>query len=154
MLIKSTYLKVLITALTLSSSAIAIADESKFKIAVVKKEFGIKDSEILAFNKHMRNCAELTKALKADESEIACNAAIASIKLVKTDSRKAKFLESLTYSNRGISRFVNNDLTGAKDDLLTAMRIDENSITESNLELINSFITDEVSFEKPTTIAD
>lgn len=154
MLIKSIYLKVLITALTLSSSTIAIADETKFKIAIVKKEHGIKDSDVLAFNKHMRTCADLTIAQNTDESEIACTAAITSLKVVKTDSRKAKYLKSLTYSNRGISRYVNNDLSGAKADLMTAIRIDANAITQSNLKLINSFVSNDNNLGKPTSIAD
>jgi hypothetical protein len=154
MLIKSIYLKVLITAVTLSSSITAVADETKFKIAVVKKEFGFNSSKVLAFNKNMRSCAELTIAQKTDESEVACTAAITSLKLVKTDTKKAKYLASLTYSNRGISRYVNNDLTGAKDDLIIATRIDANSITQNNLKLINSFLANDNSLDKPTSIAD
>lgn len=154
MLIKSVYLKVLFTALTLSSSVIAVADEAKFKIAVVKKEFGIHDQDVLAFNKHMRTCAELTKAQKTNESEVACTAAITSLKLVKAETRKTKYLESLSYSNRGISRYVNNDLSGAKDDLLTAIRIDANAITQSNLKLLNSFAPNDNNLDKPTSIAD
>jgi len=154
MLIKSIYLKVLITTLTLSSSFIAVADETKFKIAEVKKEFGINDTSVLAFNKNMSACAELTKAKEINEAELACTAAITSVKSIKANAKKAKYLESLSYSNRGISRYLNNNLTGAQDDLMTAALIDSNSITQSNLKLINSLISDDYNIDKPTNIAD
>jgi hypothetical protein len=154
MLIKSIYLKVLIMTLIISSSVTVFADETKFKIAVVKKEFGIKDINVLAFNKNMKSCAELTKSHKTDQSEIACTAAITSLKLIKTNTRKAKYLESLSYSNRGISRYVNNDLTGAKDDLMTASRIHKNSITESNFKLINLLVSEFNRFDKQTSNVD
>jgi hypothetical protein len=61
MLIKSTYLKLIITSLTLSTSIAAVADVTKFKMAVVKNEFGIQNSNILAFNENMSSCTELTQ---------------------------------------------------------------------------------------------
>jgi len=154
MLIKSIYLKVLITALTLSSSVIAVADETKFKVAVVKKEVGIKDSNVLTFNKNMNSCAELTHAKKTIKSEIACTAAITSIKSINTNTNKAKYLESLTYSNRGISRYMNDDFSGAMDDFIAAILIDSNSITKSNMKLIKRFLADNNSNDEPANIAE
>lgn len=136
MLIKSIYLKVLITTLTLSGSITALANETKFKIAVIKKEVGNESSTILAFNKNMNSCVELIKAKKINESEITCSAAIENIKLIKTDTPNTKYIESLSYSNRAISRYLNHNLSGAKDDLITAILIDSNAITKSNLKLI------------------
>lgn len=136
MLIKSKYLKVILTTLALSSSATVLAQEAKFKVAVVKNGISHHNVHVLAFNKNMDSCAEFTQANKARKSELACTAAITSIKSIKNNSRKAKYLESLSYSNRGISRYMNDDLLGAMDDFIAAILVDSNTITRSNLKLI------------------
>ena len=153
MLLKSIYSKVLITAFALSSSIATANDITKFKLVVIKKEFGYQNSYITTFNKNMSSCTELTKIKKATESEIACTAAITSVKSINTNTKRAKFLESLSYSNRGVSRYMNDDLSGAKDDLLTATLIDSNTITQSNLELLNRLVPDNKNLNKPTNIA-
>ncbi len=136
MLIKSRYLKVIITTLALSSSIAAVADETMFKIAVVKKANSSQNIHVLAFNKNMDSCAAFTQAKKANKSELACTAAITSVRAIKANSKRVKYLESLSYSNRGISRYLNNELSGAMDDLLNAVLIDSNTITRGNLKLI------------------
>jgi hypothetical protein len=141
MLNKSAYLKVIITTLVLCSSVTAVADETKFKIAVVKNAIGNKNSNVIAFNKNMDSCVALTQAKKVDKSELACTAAINSIKSIKTNNKKAKYLESLSYSNRGISRYMNDDLVGATDDFIAAFFIDSNSVTQNNLKLIQSALS-------------
>lgn len=141
MLNKSTHLKAIIATFVLCSSITAVADETKFKIAVVKNTMGHKNSHIIAFNKNMDSCAALTQAKKTNKSELACTAAINSFKSIKNNSKKAKYLESLSYSNRGISRYMNDDLVGATDDLIAAFFIDSNSITESNLKLIKNALS-------------
>ena len=153
MLIKSTYSKVIITTLALSGSIAAVADETKFKIAVVKKAIGNQNIHVLAFNKNMDSCAAFTQAKKANKSELACTAAITSVKSIKVNSKKVKYLESLSYSNRGISRYLNNDLSGATDDLITAVLIDSNAITRGNLNLIKqrSFSVDSIN---PSELSD
>jgi hypothetical protein len=141
MLNKSTYLKAIITTFVLCSSVIAVADEAKFKIAVVKNAIGNKNSHVIAFNKNMDSCVALTQAKKVNKSELACTAAINSIKSIKGNNKKARYLESLSYSNRGISRYMNDDLVGATDDLIAAFFIDSNSITQSNLKLIKNALS-------------
>ena len=97
MSIKATYLKVIITTLALSSSIAAVADQTKFKIAVVKKAIGSQNTDVLAFNNNMDSCAAFTQANKSNESELACTAAITSIKSIKSNTQKAKYLESLKW---------------------------------------------------------
>lgn len=147
MLIKSTYLKTIIATLALSSSIAAIADEAKFKIAIVKNTIGSHSPHVLTFNKNMGLCASFTQAKKSNESELACTAAITSIKSIEGSNKKIKYLESLSYSNRGISRYLDNNLSGATNDLITAVLIDSNAITRGNLKLINqhSFLADSMS---------
>jgi hypothetical protein len=49
---------------------------------------------------------------------------------------------------------MNDDFTGAKDDLITASLIDSNQITESNLRLIKRFSSGSKSNDKPEKIAE
>ena len=80
MLTKSTYLKVIFTILALSTSIAAVADETKFKVAVVKDTIGSHNIHVLAFNKNMDSCAAFTQAKRTKKSELACTAAITSVK--------------------------------------------------------------------------
>lgn len=147
MLTKSTCLRVIFTTLALSSSIAAVADETKFKIAVVKKTIGSHSPHILAFNENMDSCAAFTQAKKANKSELACTAAISSLKSIEGNNKKVKYLESLSYSNRGISRYMNDDFSGAMDDFIAAILVDSNTITRGNLKLIKqrSLIVDSTS---------
>jgi hypothetical protein len=136
MLIKSTYLRVIITTLILSSSTSVFADEVKFRLAIVKDAIGVKDANVTDFNKNMSLCVAYTQTNNANKSEAACTAAIAGIKLLTGHAKKTKYLESLSYSNRGISRYLNKDFSGATDDLIAAVLIDSNPIAKGNLKLL------------------
>jgi hypothetical protein len=138
MLIKSTHLKVIITTLALSISIAAVADDTQFKMAVVKNSIGSQNINVLAFNKNMDSCAVFTQAKKSNKSDLACTAAITSVKSIKSNSIKIKYLESLSYSNRAISRYINDDLSGAMDDLTTAILIDSNA--KANFKLMKQRI--------------
>ena len=147
MLAKSTYLKVIFTTFALSSSIADAADKTKFKIAVVKNTIGSHSPHVLAFNENMDSCAAFTQAKKAKKSELTCTAAISSVKSIKGNNKKVKYLESLSYSNRGISRYMNNDFSGAMNDFIVAILVDSNAITRGNLKLIkqHSLIVDSTS---------
>lgn len=147
MLIKSTYLKVIITALALSSSISTFASEVKFKLAIIKDSSGIQDKNIIAFNKKMNLCAAFTRSKDTIEAESACSDAITSFKTIKGNTNKTKYYESLSYSNRGISRFLNDDISGAKDDFIAAIVIDSNTITKGNLKLLkqHSLVDESIS---------
>jgi hypothetical protein len=136
MLTKSKYLKIILTTLALSGSIAAVADETKFKIAVVKDTIGSHSTNVHAFNKNMDACAAFTQAKRTNKSELACTAAITSVKSIKKNNHKVKYLESLSYSNRGISRYMNDNISGAMDDFVAAILVDSNAITRGNLKLI------------------
>jgi hypothetical protein len=140
MLTKSTYLKIIITTLALSSSISAIADETMFKIAVVKKDIGSRKTHVLDFYKSMELCTAYIQTKNSKKSETACSVAITSAKLLPKNNNKTKYLRSLSYSNRGISRYINDDFSGAMDDLTTAILIDSNAITKGNLKLMKQSI--------------
>jgi hypothetical protein len=136
MLIKSTTLKVIITTLALSSAVSAFAGEVKFKLAVIEDTAGIQETNVITFNKKMSQCAAFAQTNKAIESEVACTDAIRSVQVLNGHSSTVNYLKSLSYSNRGISRYLHDDISGAEDDFIAAILIDSNVITKSNLKLL------------------
>lgn len=137
MLFNAKFLKVIITTLTLTGSASVIAEEVKFKLTKVKSHVGIQSADSRNFNKSMNSCVELAKFENTIESEQACTKAIEVMESINVHTSEAIYLKSLSYSNRGISRYMNDDLVGAKADFIAATHIDSNNITKSNLMLLN-----------------
>lgn len=152
MTIKSTIFKVLLTSFVLTSSVAALAKDATFKIAVVKDAIGTKN--IIAgdlttsinqltntvkaentFDNNMGLCVAYLQNKSIEKSESACTAAINSTKSMSLRNERAVYLKSLSYSNRGISRFLNHNFSGALEDLTIALSIDSNPITENNLKL-------------------
>lgn len=150
---KSIFLKALVTTLALTSAMSATADTETFKVAIIKNALGSKDilngnfnssieklilkkKQHNNFNKNMGLCVAYSKTQNSIKSESACTAAIDNANSFRSHNKKVRYLKSLSYSNRGISRYRNGDVRGAMDDLTIAMSIDANPITESNLKLI------------------
>ena len=150
MKIKKIFLKSLLTSLVFGSSLSAVADSDKFKIAIIGNAEGSK--EILSgdfnnsiesltktsavkssFENSMGLCAAYIKTNNANKSESACSTAIDSANAMNLRSKKGIYLKSLSYSNRGISRYLNNNISGAIEDLTMAISIDTNPITKNNL---------------------
>ncbi len=85
-------------------------------------------------------CVAYLKSDLIDEAELACTLAIKQIESQQNQRQSTKYLTSLSYSNRGISRYVKNDINGALDDLTTAILIDSNPITQSNLHTAKKYL--------------
>ena len=162
MKIKNAFLKVIFTGLVLSNSLSAIASEESFKVAIIGGTYGneaILEGDLnTGIRKLKRNSARkksfetsmglCTAYIKTKDinSESACSSAIDSANAMNWKSKKGIYLKSLGYSNRGIARYMNNNISGAIDDLTIAVSIDENPITKNNLALVkNEFLNEEVS---------
>lgn len=156
---KNVFLKTLLTSLVLSTSLTAVANEANFKVAIIGNAQGSK--EILSgdfnngiesltktsaakssFENSMGLCAVYIKTKDANKSESACSTAIDSANSMNWRSKRGIYLKSLSYSNRGISRYLNNDIAGAIDDLTMAITIDTNEITRSNLIFVTKSVTE------------
>ncbi|MFB0980499.1 MAG: hypothetical protein QMC62_06260 [Alteromonadaceae bacterium] len=154
--IKPTLVKTLLATLVLSNPVLALESDAALRVAVVKHATGTPEivkgqfgSGIKKLNRLQRDedsfgssmglCVAYLQSKDAVQSESACTAAINSAKKINLRSAKADYLKSLSYNNRGISRYINNDISGALSDLNAAVLIDENTITTGNLALIKQY---------------
>ena len=146
-------IKLIISTLLLSNTLMALASDAPFKVAIVKDALGSKDialgeiklgidklsaskkSQTFYANK-MSLCVAYLQANYSEKSESACTAAIISVESFPQVSSSVRYLTSLSYSNRGVARYKNNDLTAALNDFESAVIIDENPITIANLAIM------------------
>ncbi|MBA6347448.1 MULTISPECIES: hypothetical protein [unclassified Colwellia] len=143
----------LLITLLVSNPVSAFESDTALKVAVVKDARGTQDivkgnfnksimkltkrhQDESSYNSHMSLCVAYLQADNAEQSELACTAAIDSIEAMNLNNTIGLYLKSLSYSNRGISRYKNNDISGALADLNQAILIDENTITLGNLKII------------------
>lgn len=146
--------KALAATIAISCSASAMAEISTFKVAVIKDTTasqeiisGDLEASITQLTLNNKNtfenntglCVAYLKSKNVEKSESACTAAIESISSVGYDKKKT-YLQSLSYSNRAIARYLKNDFTGAMDDLSVATSINSNTITAGNLQLLKNKI--------------
>jgi hypothetical protein len=155
---KSIALKSIIGTTLLATSIAATAANVNFKVAVI--EDAPKSQAIIAgdyesaiaslskqkisnssFEEQTSLCVAYIKSETSLASESVCTAAITSAKKLNATSSKVRYLRSISYNNRAISRYHNNDIAGAMNDLVTAYKIDNNPITKTNLTLIKASIT-------------
>jgi hypothetical protein len=154
MTIKNISYKALAATIAISCSASAMAEISTFKVAVIKDTTasqeiisGDLEASITQLTLNNKNtfenntglCVAYLKSKNVEKSESACTAAIESISSVSYDKKKT-YLQSLSYSNRAIARYLKNDFTGAMDDLSVATSINSNTITAGNLQLLKNKI--------------
>jgi hypothetical protein len=167
--IKPTLLKTLMATLVLSNPVLAFESDATLRVAVIKDATGTNDivkgnfdtgitkltrrhKDEGSFNRNMGLCVAYLQSDDAIQSESACTAAIDSAKEIGFKSDKADYLKSLSYNNRGISRYINNDISGALSDLNAAVLIDENTITASNLKLVKQYSYKQENLVSATTL--
>lgn len=153
---KLAVLNTIIGATLFTTSITAVASDVKFKIAVI--ENAPKSQEILngdydtaiatlsktithnsSFDKVTSLCVAHIKSKVSEGSESACTAAIETA----IDNKEPSYLRSISYNNRAIARYQNNDISGAMTDLKQASKINNNPIIKANLsQLKSTMITD------------
>jgi len=150
--IKHTLLTTLIVSSAFTSSVSARENSSSFKLAIVKDYLGSRSIALgnyakginyltrnntinSTFESKMGLCTAYIKTSNIDKSESACTSAINDLKTIKKDNKQVTYIKSVSYSNRGVSRYLNDDIAGAIEDLTTAVLIDSNPITTHNLKL-------------------
>ena len=155
MKLKSLILKTLISSLVLSTPITAMASELNFKVAVIKNSdwsqnmiagnydeiiasLSIKNIDKITFEEHTSLCVAYLKSNNAMKSESACTAAVKSANTIDFPYKKATYLQSISYSIRAIARYLQNDTSGAMNDLTSAILLDNNSIVQANLRLVKS----------------
>jgi Flp pilus assembly protein TadD len=146
---KTLLFNVMLTATVVANPTFASENKTRLQVAIVNGSIG--SDKILSgdldegikkimyrrlnqndYDKHMGLCVAYLKNKEFVLSESSCTDAIKYTRIV--DLRP--YYKALAYSNRGVSRYLNNDLNGAINDLRLAKSIDVNSITETNLTFI------------------
>ncbi len=150
---KSIYLTTLLLSLTVSSTVLANANSSALKVAVVADSFSSKNivnglyhasinkltrynRKANTYNSNMNLCAAYLKLGEIKKSTRACRAAVFNAERASSNASNARFLKALSYSNRAVSKYQNQDFVGAIADLSMAVSIDANDITDSNLRVM------------------
>ena len=147
----------LLATLLLSTSPATLANEGIFQVAVVKGSIGTADitkgevalgiKKLTAsesskdfYDRKMNLCVAYLQSAQSNKSESACTEAINSIESIKHQNSKVRYLTSLNYSNRGVARYKQNQLTAALKDFEFAVTIDNNPITAGNLQKIKQLL--------------
>ncbi|SET62573.1 tetratricopeptide repeat protein [Thalassotalea agarivorans] len=134
----------------------ASANSDNLKVAVFSDNPGTK--KIVAGN-YEKGLEEVSNASESNEIAIATANCVANIKLNQFEqakshcdqavslseatggrSRKDQYVKAVTYSNRAILHYLNNDRVAAIDDLTDAMHIQENDVTKHNLSVIQATV--------------
>ena len=153
----------ILATLLFSATQSALANDVKFKVAVVKGAIGSVDitqgelasgiKKLTASEKNkdfyaskMNLCVAYLQSNYQEQSESACTAAIDSLESMQNANRKVQYLTALNYSNRGVARYRKNQLVAALADFEAAVAIDQNPITNANLASIRQLL--------PTTKVD
>ena len=147
----------LLATLLLSTTHATLANEAIFQVAVVKGTVGTADltkgkvalgiKKLTAsesskdfYDRKMNLCVAYLQSTQNKKSESAYTEAIDSIESIKRQSSKVRYLTSLNYSNRGVARYKQNQLTAALKDFEFAVTIDDNPITAGNLQKIRRLL--------------
>ena len=153
----------ILATLLFSATQSALANDAKFKVAVVKGAIGsvdITQGELASgikklttseknkdfYASKMNLCVAYLQSNYEEKSESACTAAIDSLESMPNANRKVQYLTALNYSNRGVARYRKNQLVAALEDFEAAVAIDQNPITNANLASIRQLL--------PTTKVD
>lgn len=160
----TTSIKIIAASLLISGTAYASSAEPLFKVATMKSSMKITGTQKLTsftnqkiltdtFASAMKMCAENLKNKDIAETQ-ACSQAIETGKYFSHNSKKSRYLKSLSYSNRGVARYLNNDKEGALSDFEQAAQIDKNSITTANLRKIQTRLNTVSTDSNNTITAD
>ncbi|WP_076418986.1 hypothetical protein [Colwellia sp. UCD-KL20] len=152
MKLKPLLLTTLISSTILAAPLTAVASETNLKVAVIKDAAASESilngeyKEVIAnlssksqdFEESTTLCVAYLKSDNEEMSETACTAAIRSAKNLDASSKKMRYLQSISYNNRAVARYLKDDMSGAMSDLALAQSLDSNPLVEENLSLINS----------------
>ncbi len=139
----------LVLSTLVSTTAVAANSVNGMRIAVIKDALG---SDEIINGDYATAMTRITTAKNTDDYENTMGLCVANIKLEEwklatqactksievlqpmlASNGRAKYLMSVTYSNRAIAKYLANDTHGALDDLSTAILIDDNKLVKNNL---------------------
>jgi len=174
---KLTALTLLTASMTLPSFIVNAENNGGMRIAIIKGAVGSNDIingnyqqatsklatlplEPISANKHaeieyaMGLCAAFIKMDKLSQAKKACTNAIDSLDALNSSSQQIKYLTAMSYSNRGIAKYLADDTQGAYDDITTAMLIDGNDVVKENLIQFKKTISTDNLYSSTMPVAD
>ena len=145
---KTTAAALTLAALT-CTNAIAASNTHGMQIAVIQGALGsdeILDGKYVSAKNNISNaaknndyehsmglCVANIKLAAWEEATKECTKSIDKLRPILNSNGRAKYLMSVTYSNRAIARYLASDSHGALDDLSTALLFDNNKLVKNNL---------------------
>ncbi|WP_404340169.1 hypothetical protein [Pseudoalteromonas mariniglutinosa] len=147
----STLLKRIALSSLLTCSAIALADQSDYKLmiiddantsaAILQGHYeSVLNQQVKVNNDQTRNyelvfnqCAVSVKLKNFNDAETHCTQAISLLNSSKVPGYKRRELTSFALSNRGVARIMANNNTAALSDFYEAVQISANDLVSHNL---------------------
>ncbi|MCP4585066.1 MULTISPECIES: hypothetical protein [unclassified Pseudoalteromonas] len=129
----STLMKRVALSSLLTCSAMAVADQSDYKLMVIDQSITANVAENRQYEQAFNDCALSVKDKKFSEAETLCSKAISLLSTSKVPSHKRRELTSFTLSNRGVARIMSENDTAALSDFYEAVQISGNELVEHNL---------------------
>ncbi|MBQ4800879.1 hypothetical protein J8L73_17425 [Pseudoalteromonas sp. MMG006] len=123
-----TFIKTIALSSLLTCSAAAMADQSDYKLMVIKTATAPQPLE-QSFN----SCALNVKSKNYAQAEEICTKAIALLKNADGPKFKVRQLTSYALSNRGVARLKSNNETAAIADLYEANQMSNSTMVSHNL---------------------
>ena len=133
---KRTLIKTIALSSLLTCSAVALADQSDYKLMVIETATAPQPVE-QSFN----NCALNVKSKNYAQAETICTKAIALLKQSEGPKMKLRELTSFALSNRGVSRMMAKNDTAGLSDLYEAAQMTDSAMVSHNLTRAKEYLS-------------
>ena len=133
---KRTLIKTIALSSLLTCSAVALADQSDYKLMVIETATAPQPVE-QSFN----NCALNVKSKNYAQAEAICTQAIALLKESDGPKFKVRQLTSFALSNRGVSRIMAKNDTAGLSDLYEAAQMADSAMVSHNLTRAKEYLS-------------
>ncbi|MBB1309940.1 hypothetical protein H5162_10925 [Pseudoalteromonas sp. SR41-8] len=133
---KRTLIKTIALSSLLTCSAVALADQSDYKLMVIETATAPQPVE-QSFN----NCALNVKSKNYAQAETICTKAIALLKQSEGPKIKLRELTSFALSNRGVSRMMAKNDTAGLSDLYEAAQMADSAMVSHNLTRAKEYLS-------------
>ncbi|MGR3979509.1 hypothetical protein [Pseudoalteromonas sp. 1181_04] len=133
---KRTLIKTIALSSLLTCSAVAMADQSDYKLMVIETATAPQPVE-QSFN----NCALNVKSKNYAQAETICTKAIALLKQSEGPKMKLRELTSFALSNRGVSRMMAKNDTAGLSDLYEAAQMADSAMVSHNLTRAKEYLS-------------
>ena len=129
----STLMKRVAVSSLLTCSAMAVADQSDYKLMVIDQSTQATVDTNRQYELAFNQCALSVQAKNFTEAETLCSKAISLLSKSKVPAYKRRELTSFALSNRGVSRMMANNDAAGLSDFYEAAQIADSVMVSHNL---------------------